>query len=80
MHDRQTRYSDKLPVPPLPLIEPGRLFEAQDPYVVPLRETDNRAGYSVNAEWRYGKRILIQAGGRMVEHKDSPLRPGLLWT
>jgi hypothetical protein len=61
VHDRQTRYSDKLPLPPLPQIQPGMMFAAQDPYVAPLREIDNRAGYYLNAEWRYGKHVLIRA-------------------
>jgi hypothetical protein len=61
VHDRQTRYSDKLPLPPLPQIQPGGMFAAQDPYVEPLREIDNRAGYYLNAEWRYAKRFLVRA-------------------
>jgi hypothetical protein len=61
VHDRQTRYSDKLPLPPLPQIEPGMMFEAQDPYVEPLREIDDNAGYYLNVEWRYGKRLLVRA-------------------
>jgi len=61
VHDRQTRYSDKLPLPPLPQIQPGMMFSAQDPYVVPLRETDDRASYYLNAEWRYGNRLLARA-------------------
>ena len=61
VHDRQTRYSDKLPLPPLPQIQPGGMFAAQDPYVEPLREIDNRAGYSINAEWRFSKRMLVRA-------------------
>jgi len=61
VHDRQTRYSDKLPLPPLPQIQPGMMFAAQDPYVEPIREIDDRASYYVNAEWRYGKRLLVRA-------------------
>jgi len=61
VHDRQSRYSDKLPLPPLPQIEPGMMFEAQDPYVQPFREIDDKAGYYVNAEWQYGKRFLVRA-------------------
>jgi len=61
VHDRQTRYGDKLPLPPLPQIQPGMMFAAQDPYVEPIREIDDRASYYVNAEWRYGQRLLVRA-------------------
>lgn len=61
VHDRQSRYSDKLPLPPLPQIQPGMMFEAQDPYVTPFREVDDKAGYYVNAEWRYGRQFLVRA-------------------
>lgn len=61
VHDRQSRFSDRLPLPPLPQIQPGMMFEAQDPYVTPFREIDDKAGYYINAEWRYGKRLLVRA-------------------
>ena len=61
VHDRQTRYSDKLPLPPLPQIQPGMMFAAQDPYVEPLREIDDRPSYYLNVEWRYGRRLLVRA-------------------
>jgi hypothetical protein len=61
VHDRQSRFSDKLPLPPLPQIQPGMMFEAQDPYVTPFREIDNAAGYYVNLEWRFANRILVRA-------------------
>jgi len=61
VHDRQTRFSDKLPLPPLPQIQPGRMFEAQDPYVEPFQEIDDQAGYYLNVEWRYSKRLLVRA-------------------
>ena len=61
VHDRQSRFSDELPLPPLPQIQPGRMFEAQDPYVAPFREIDGRVGYYVNAQWRYANRFLLRA-------------------
>jgi hypothetical protein len=61
IHDRQSRFSDKLPLPPLPQIQPGMMFEAQDPYVEPFREIDNSAGYYVNLEWRMANRLLVRA-------------------
>jgi len=73
VHDRQTRFSDKLPLPPLPQIQPGQFFEAQDPYVTPFREIDSRAGYYVNAEWRFGKRFLVRA-----MHYDNRANPVII--
>lgn len=61
VHDRQSRFSDKLPLPPLPQIEPGMMFEAQDPYVEPFREIDDAAGYYVNLEWRFANKVLVRA-------------------
>jgi hypothetical protein len=60
VHDRQSRFSDKLPLPPLPQIQPGMMFAAQDPYTVPFREIDDEAGYYVNAEWRYSNHLLVR--------------------
>ena len=60
-HDRQSRFGDKLPLPPLPQIQPGMMFAAQDPFVAPFREIDNRAGYYVNGEWRLGNRVMVRA-------------------
>lgn len=60
-HDRQSRLGDELPLPPLPLIQPGELFEAQDPYVAPFREVDNEVGFYVNGEWQFGSRLRVRA-------------------
>jgi hypothetical protein len=60
-HDRQSRFGDELPLPPLPQIQPGMMFEAQDPFVAPFREVDGRAGYYVNGEWQIGRRLLLTA-------------------
>ena len=70
VHDRQTRFGDKLPLPPLPQIQPGMMFDDQDPYVEPFREIDGRAGYYAMAEWRYGKQFLLRAG-----HYDNRANP-----
>ncbi len=70
VHDRQTRFGDKLPLAPLPQIQPGRMFEDQDPHVEPFVEIDNRAGYYVTGEWRYGKQFLLRAG-----HYDNRADP-----
>ncbi|MDH4071555.1 MAG: hypothetical protein OEV41_00460 [Gammaproteobacteria bacterium] len=59
--DRQSRFGDALPLPPLPQIQPGMMFEDQDPYVVPFREVDGRVGYYLNGEWRMGNRFTLSA-------------------
>jgi hypothetical protein len=61
VHDRQSRFSDDLPLPPLPQIQPGMMFAEQDPYVEPFQEIDNEIGFSVNAEWRFSKKLLVRA-------------------
>lgn len=58
-HDRQSRFNDELPLAPLPQIQPGMLFEQQDPFVAPFREIDGRAGYYVNGEWKVGQRFSL---------------------
>jgi len=73
VHDRQTRFGDKLPLPPLPQIQPGMMFEYQDPYVEPFKEIDNRAGYYVTGEWQYGTRLLLRAG-----HYDNRADPTII--
>ncbi|MCJ7555581.1 MAG: hypothetical protein MUP90_01555 [Gammaproteobacteria bacterium] len=60
IHDRQTRYGDELPLPPLPQIQPGMYFQRQDPYVAIFREIDNEPGYYLGGEWRYGKKVLAR--------------------
>jgi len=61
VHDRQSRFSDDLPLAALPQIQPGGIFEKQDPYVEPFQEIDDRVGYYVNGEWRLGKKLLLRA-------------------
>jgi hypothetical protein len=62
IHDRQTRFGDELPLPPLPQIQPGMMFEKQDPYVDPFREIDGSTGFSTTGEWRYGDMWLLRLG------------------
>jgi len=59
--DRQSRFGDELPLPPLPQLGQGMLLGYQDPYVAPFVEVDGRAGYYVNGEWRMGNRVLLSA-------------------
>jgi hypothetical protein len=66
LHDLQSRLGDKLPLAALPQLQAGGAFAAQDPYVAPFREIDDRAGYYVGAEWRRGRRTLLR-----VSHYDN---------
>lgn len=61
IHDRQSRFNDEVPLPPIPRIQPGQWWDEQDPFITPLLEIDEEPGYYVNAEWRYGNRILLRA-------------------
>ena len=72
-HDRQSRFGDELPLPPLPQIQPGMFFAAQDPYVAPFREIDDRAGFYINGEWQFGSRVLVRA-----MHYDNRADPTIL--
>lgn len=61
IHDRQSRFNDEIPLPPIPRIQPGNWWDEQDPYITPLLEIDEKPGYYVNAEWRMGKLLLMRA-------------------
>jgi len=61
IHDRQSRFNDQVPLPPIPRIQPGDWWEEQDPFITPLLEIDEEPGYYVNVEWRYGNRVLLRA-------------------
>ena len=61
IHDRQSRFNDEVPLPPIPRIQPGQWWDEQDPFITPLLEIDEEPGYYVNAEWRYGNRLLVRA-------------------
>ena len=61
LHDRQSRFNDEVPLPPIPRIQPGQWWDEQDPFITPLLEIDEDPGYYVNVEWRYGNRFLLRA-------------------
>jgi hypothetical protein len=61
IHDRQSRWNDEIPLPPIPRIQPGDWWEEQDPFITPLLEIDESPGYYVNLEWRYSNRVLVRA-------------------
>ena len=70
LHDRQSRFSDELPLPPVPQIQPGMWFDAQDPFVAEFREIDNSGGYYVNGEWMINHRLLLR-----IMHYDNRADP-----
>jgi len=61
VHDRQSRFGDELPLPPLPQIQPGMWFDRQDPYITPVLEIDHDPGYYVNVEWLIDNRFMLRA-------------------
>ncbi len=70
LHDRQSRFGDELPLPPVPQIQPGMPFSWQAPYLAPFREIDNRVGYYVNGEWTVNRQFLLR-----VMHYDNRADP-----
>jgi hypothetical protein len=60
-HDRQSRLGDELPLPPVPQIQDGGFFAAQDPYTEPFLEIDGAAGYYLTAEWSVTQQFLLRA-------------------
>lgn len=71
IHDRQTRWREQLPLPPLPQLRPGtRLRRNQAPHAEPFIEIDHAPGYYVGAEWRYARRVSLQAA-----HYDNRADP-----
>ncbi|MDH3265818.1 MAG: hypothetical protein OEM25_02525, partial [Gammaproteobacteria bacterium] len=61
LHDRQSRLGDQVPLPPIPMIQPGMQWDKQDPFITPILEIDDTYGYSIDAEWSIGKRFLLRA-------------------
>lgn len=73
VHDRQTRPSDELPLPPVPQLQPGGMFSAQETHAEPLLEIDDELGYYVSGEWRMAKKFLVR-----IMHYDNRADPTLL--
>ncbi len=61
LHDRQTRFNDEIPLPPVPQIQPDGAFRMQDPYEAPFREIDDRIGWYLGAEWAIDRRLMFRA-------------------
>lgn len=81
LHDRQTRLGDVLPLPPVPQIQPGMMFDKQAPRAEPFVETDDRVGYYAGGQWRYGRRVLLTAARYDNRADPETLREGQYgWT
>lgn len=62
LQDRQTGYSDKLPLAEIPSIGyPGSLFPHQPDWTQPFREVDGRPGYYAGAAWNNGSSVDLRA-------------------
>lgn len=61
VHNRQSRFDDVLPLPPLPQIQPDGFFWRQDPFFIPFQENDGEFGWYASGEWQYGNRFLLRA-------------------
>ncbi|MDH4056127.1 MAG: hypothetical protein OEW73_09145 [Gammaproteobacteria bacterium] len=70
VHDRQSRLGDEVPLPPIPMIQPGGWFDEQDPFITPILEIDDTYGYYVDAEWSVSNRFLVR-----VTHYDNRTDP-----
>src|SRR5207244_7487700 len=52
LEDRQSGFSDRVPLPPIPSIGPGGdVFPRQPLFVQPFREVDSRPGYYIAGAW-----------------------------
>jgi len=61
VHDRQTGISGAIPMPEVSAIAPWDSDGQPVPKAKPFKEIDNRPGFYVGAQWRWGKRVLIKA-------------------
>jgi len=60
IHDRQSRLGDGVPLPPVPMIQPGMWFDEQDPFITPILEIDDTYGYDIDGEWSISNRFLLR--------------------
>ena len=71
MHDRQTGLSDRIPLAPLPVLEPGQRFSRQVPWVSPFREIDGRLGYYVEGRW--DNRRFLRVSALRYDNRGDPV-------
>lgn len=71
MGDRQSGFSDRLPLAALPTFEQDGIFPAQDPWVAPFREVDGRAGWYAAASYVLPERLELRA--LLYDNRGDPL-------
>jgi len=71
LQDRQTAYSDRLPLAPIPAISPGGLFSRQPRFVEPFREVDDRPGYYAGFTWI---RPGVELSGLYYDNRAIPTK------
>jgi hypothetical protein len=64
--DRQTGLSDRLPLAPIPAIEPGGVFDFAPRWVQPFREIDGRLGFYAAASYKKAGAVDVR-----VIHYDN---------
>lgn len=70
LHDRQSRWGEKLALAELPALQEGSVFEAQAANIEPFEELDGDAGYTFGLQLRTGQGFLLQAS-----HYDNRADP-----
>jgi hypothetical protein len=70
IHDRQTRLNDVLPLPAVPQIAPGMMFDKQAPRVEPFIETDDQPGFYFGTDIKLSRRVAVA-----LMHYDNPADP-----
>jgi hypothetical protein len=60
LHDRQTRFHDRLDLPPAPVFTRGQVTGTRPQDLKPFVETDHRPGVYGGLEWRFARRALVQ--------------------
>jgi hypothetical protein len=61
LHDRQTRFNDRLEIPPVPVFGPGGvIIDLQSQTLEPFEEIDDEPGLYAGVEWRLARRALLQ--------------------
>lgn len=72
VHDRQTRWREQIPLPPLPQLQAGTRFsQSQAPWAEPFLEIDHAPGYFLASEWRYSQRVSVQLAA--YDNQTDPL-------
>lgn len=75
LHDRQSRLTDRLTLPPIPLwSDTGSVTGFVANPFEPFHEVDGRAGLYTGLEWRYASRALVEVA--LLDNRADPNRYG----